>query len=128
MRQIPQDVYKQNNEEIKRLFFSKPNFWYGNSKLQTEVELLQELIPFMGPVEKPRSENKKLEKFRVASRKFYRFYNDGDTDGLYSVFGILISFFRAYPGTSHFTYRLYEELEKKMEIIVQEAWQEQYNK
>lgn len=51
--------------------------WGVNSGYKALQEKLDMLIPFEGSVEKPRSANKHLEKYRVASNLLYDLFNNG---------------------------------------------------
>tara|TARA_X000000950_G_scaffold63882_1_gene78280 strand:- start:211 stop:570 length:360 start_codon:yes stop_codon:yes gene_type:complete len=51
--------------------------WGVNSGFLPLQEKLNELVPFEGSVEFPRSKNKNLEKFRVAQNLLHDLFNNG---------------------------------------------------
>lgn len=52
------------------------SYWRGNGRLQSLADLLNELIPFEGPVCEP-DKNPALERFRIASNAYYDLFNNG---------------------------------------------------
>ena len=56
------------------------SYWEGNGELQSEYDLLKRLIPAFGSVNKPHK-NKSLERMRKVAKAYYRFFNDGDSNG-----------------------------------------------
>lgn len=55
----------------------KQTYWDGNGRFQELAEKLNKLIPTKGPVDKPRSLNRCLERFRKASNAYYDLFNIG---------------------------------------------------
>ena len=51
--------------------------WGVNPGFKHLVDQLNEMLPVMGSVEKPRSTNKNLEKFRKAQNVIYDLFNNG---------------------------------------------------
>ena len=89
------------------------SFWNSNTDLQTQVELLHNLVPGEGEVENPRK-NRKLEKFRKACNVYQRLYNDGDclnTSHLRNIFGLNITDYYVNRWSNG---RFYKEIEDKM--------------
>lgn len=54
-------------------------YWQGNGQHQAEYDRLWKFIPDSGEVTDPKREY--LEDLRMASKLYYRFFNDGDTPG-----------------------------------------------
>jgi len=52
------------------------NSWGINSGFQNIVDQLNDRLPFEGRVEKSRSSNKKLEKFRIAQNLLHDLFNN----------------------------------------------------
>lgn len=53
------------------------SYWDNTGKFQQFVEALQALVPVEGSCSNPRSTNRWLEKFRVASNAYYDIFNNG---------------------------------------------------
>lgn len=57
--------------------YSKNNFWGNNARLTPLYDKLSKLIPSSGACEKPRSDNKALEKVRTHGNAYYDIFNNG---------------------------------------------------
>ena len=68
------DSYGNEIWEQDELF---TNPWGVNSGFKHLQEKLDELVPFQGMCENPRTKNKNLEKFRQASNAAYDLFNNG---------------------------------------------------
>ena len=68
------DSYGNEIWEQDELF---TNSWGVNSGFKHLQEKLDELVPFQGMCENPRTKNKNLEKFRQASKAAYDLFNNG---------------------------------------------------
>ena len=103
-------------------------YWNTEGKYQRMADELKHLIPLSDSVDKPRSTNKKLEKFRKACNCYYDLYNNGlcNRRGEFrTVFGIASTRFvySRYQDKHHD--EMYEITEKKMDQIVWDAYAEQ---
>lgn len=104
-------------------------YWNHNGRYEKEAKKLNRLIPTFGAVDFPRSANKALEKFRVASNAYYDIYNNG-TGNRDSAIRRL---FDVSPGEIRHYFRYYSRLpewivrhiEEKMDEIVMAADKEQ---
>lgn len=97
-------------------------YWNGNGKYEVVNAELEKLIPIKGEVENP-LHNKKLERFRKASNCYYDLYNNGlgnRAAEFRQVFG-----FSGYKRAQYWDSRLLEEVEAKMDSIIEQAAQEQ---
>jgi hypothetical protein len=100
-------------------------YWNSKGKYQTVAMKLQDLIPGSGPVESPRK-NKALEKLRKATNCYYDLYNNGlynRARQFYQIFKIPAMEYRM--GRYGFSEYLYNELEAKMDEIIENAAIEQ---
>lgn len=108
---------------------NKNTYWNNKGKHQVLVEFLNKLIPVEGSVDKPRSTNKKLEKFRKASNCYYDLFNNGldnRAQEFRQVFGFASSPHkrRSFRGAS-FAPSFYDKVEERMDEIVMAAAKEQ---
>ena len=100
-------------------------YWNHKGKYEGAVEELNKLVPTEGSVEHPRK-NRALEKFRKASNCYYDFYNNGlwnRANEFRQVFGLASS--RYKMGCDRFAQALYDQLEVKMDEIIEKAAAEQ---
>ena len=108
---------------------NKNTYWNNNGTYQPAVVELNKLIPVEGSVDKPRSTNKKLEKFRKASNCYHDLFNNGlgnCAQEFRQVFGFASSPHkrRSFRGTS-FSPSFYDKVEERMDEIVLAAALEQ---
>ena len=99
-------------------------YWNSNGKYQAVAMKLLDLIPSSGEVEQPRK-NKALEKLRKGINCYYDLYNNGlcnRASEFYHVYKIPSSHYRI--GRS-FDDNLYEEVEAKMDVLIENAAIEQ---
>lgn len=100
-----------------------PNiYWNGYGKYKVANSILEELVPAMGEVENPQ-QNKHLERFRKASNCYYDLYNNGlgnRAAEFRQVFG-----FSGYKRALRWDESLFEEVEDKMNSIIEAAAREQ---
>lgn len=103
----------------------KQSYWNKQGTFQNAVDQLNLLIPAEGSVDKPRSTNRCLEKFRKASNCYHDLYNNGlinRASEFRKVFGIRSS---AYHTGRGLDWGLYVAAERVMDDIVLAAAQEQ---
>lgn len=110
----------------------KNSYWNHNGTFQSAAAELNELIPVEGSVDKPRSTNRKLERFRKACNCYHDLYNNGlgnRAQEFRTVFGFASSYFSQHSnfnrGARSFSPSMYIKVEKLMDYIVAEAAQEQ---
>ena len=90
--------------------------WGVNSGFLPLQEKLNELVPFEGSVEFPRSKNKNLEKFRVAQNLLHDLFNNG-LGNRKEHFRIFFGFVPV-PGWRHtITKTRWEQIEQEMEPL-----------
>jgi len=115
-------------------------YWENAGLLQAEATALNELIPFEGAVEKPRSANRSLERFRRASNCYYDLYNNGlcnRANEFRKIFGLASTKFLEATGRYRrnrrgytvpvldYSQELYDQLEARMSEIILDAAIEQ---
>jgi hypothetical protein len=103
-------------------------YWANNGKHESAAKQLSKLIPIEGSVDKPRSTNKKLEKFRKACNCYHDLYNNGlrnRAQEFRQVFGFASSPLKRYGRFGSFQPSLYEKTEEVMDEIVLAAAKEQ---
>jgi len=106
----------------------KNSYWNNQGTFESAAKELNKLIPIEGSVDKPRSTNKKLEKFRKACNCYHDLYNNGlgnRAQEFRQVFGIASSPYKRYGRFGQFMSTLYARTEAKMNTIVREAAIEQ---
>lgn len=107
------------------LITAENTYWNHNGKHQNKVTMLERLIPDSGSVPDPRK-NPKLERFRKACNCYHDLYNNGLCNAMSEfrkVFGIAASHYRLRR--YEFSQTLYDLVEKTMDEIIVEAFEEQ---
>lgn len=103
------------------------SYWHSSGTHQDKADKLQKLIPMSGSVSDPKK-NPKLERFRKAVNVYYDIFNNGGINKSRYVkpyFGVVLSDF---GGTYNVDYeRIAPHLDKAMDKIVLEAYDEQFN-
>lgn len=99
-------------------------YWGQNGKYQELYELLEDKIPFRGPVLK-KNKNKKLESLRIAINAYYDLYNNGLMNQQSSFSKIFKISARLYKLRDGFANCLYQKIEPVMDEIIFQAAIEQ---
>jgi hypothetical protein len=106
----------------------KNSYWNNQGTFESAAKELNKLIPVEGSVDKPRSTNKKLEKFRKACNCYHDLYNNGlgnRAQEFRQVFGIASSHYKTWRLRMSFMSDIYVDTEKVMDTIVINAAEEQ---
>ena len=101
-------------------------YWEHNGALQHTADRLRTFIPSTGPVERSRSTNVMLDRYRRACNCYYDLYNNGLCNRAAEfrrIFGIKPSYYKLRPGL--YSKELYERVESVMNQIIIAAAKEQ---
>lgn len=106
-------------------------YWEEKGTYQAQAEELQALLPYSGEVEKGKTTNKALERFRKAQNCYYDLYNNGlcncarEFSTVFRIAGVPREIKQNY-GYNFLVSSITEyAIEKKMDELIMEAYREQ---
>ena len=102
-------------------------YWGNTGTHQALADALQKLVPASGGLDKPRSKNKELERFRRAANAYYDIFNNGGMNRaplIRSIFGISVSSYRRWDRQIDWN-RIHVVIEPILDGIILAAAKEQ---
>lgn len=106
-------------------------YWEEKGTYQTEAEELQALLPYSGEVEKGKTTNKALERFRKAQNCYYDLYNNGlcnrarEFSTVFRIAGVPREIKQNYGYNFLVSSVTEDAIDKKMDELIMEAYREQ---
>jgi hypothetical protein len=106
-------------------------YWEEKGTYQTQAEELQALLPYSGEVEKGKTTNKALERFRKAQNCYYDLYNNGlcnrarEFSTVFRISGVPREIKQNY-GYNYLVSSVTEDaIDKRMDELIMNAYAEQ---
>lgn len=106
-------------------------YWNNEGTYQNEAEELQALLPVFGEVDKGKTTNKALERFRKAQNCYYDLYNNGlcnrarEFSTVFRIAGVPREIKQNY-GYNHLVSSATEDaIDRRMDELIMDAYREQ---
>lgn len=106
-------------------------YWEEKGTYQTQAEELQALLPYSGEVDKGKTTNKALERFRKAQNCYYDLYNNGlcnrarEFSTVFRIAGVPREIKQNYGYNFLVSSATEDAIDKRMDELIMNAYREQ---